>query len=366
MIQSKLLLVEGLPSTGKSTNSGILRTQLHQNGHAVRWIHEIARPHPTLFFHEACLTADEYHQFVVSHPHTKLLLDALAVHRGTFIAVDLLEIEWNHRETFGEDAYRDLAQYDVWNFPLQKYVDVALEKWKSFVDSQILQEEVIILDSSIFQFQIYTFLLEMAPMHVLQDFVKKIYDIIRPLNPVLIYLFRENVEDTIGYLIADRGQEFLERIWRRDCHLPYYRDKQADPVAYKQFLRDYDATLGQLVRTFPFVKIPLEISEAKWSEYMDTVLATLELSSMTPGIATPISGRYVNPGLGQEIAVEGDVLITPGGAHKKLIARRETNHFFLADLPMTIRFQDDALVVTGEQICERWTTSGTVFVRTSS
>ena len=55
---NRIILLEGLPGTGKTTNSYMLFEQLVRNGRDVRWLHEVSQPHPTLFFSESCLTKE--------------------------------------------------------------------------------------------------------------------------------------------------------------------------------------------------------------------------------------------------------------------------------------------------------------------
>jgi hypothetical protein len=43
-------------------------------------------------------------------------------------------------------AILNLKQYDVWNYSIDRYMEVALEKWKSFVDEQMTSDEIVILD----------------------------------------------------------------------------------------------------------------------------------------------------------------------------------------------------------------------------
>ena len=59
---NRVILLEGLPGTGKTTNSYRLFEQLVRNGREVRWLHEVSQPHPTLFFSEACFTKKEYRE----------------------------------------------------------------------------------------------------------------------------------------------------------------------------------------------------------------------------------------------------------------------------------------------------------------
>jgi thymidylate kinase len=45
MIDSQLIMVEGLPSTGKTTNARFIHIQLERNNLKAEWIHEVAMPH---------------------------------------------------------------------------------------------------------------------------------------------------------------------------------------------------------------------------------------------------------------------------------------------------------------------------------
>lgn len=49
MIDSQLIMLEGMPSTGKTTNSRFIQIQLERSSMKTEWIHEVAMPHPVLF-----------------------------------------------------------------------------------------------------------------------------------------------------------------------------------------------------------------------------------------------------------------------------------------------------------------------------
>lgn len=88
MENTRLVMLEGLPGTGKSTNSYFLSMQLGRNGKTVKWIHEVARPHPVLFFSEASLTYDEYNSILESKP----ILNRIAVFRKTQLELTCLNL----------------------------------------------------------------------------------------------------------------------------------------------------------------------------------------------------------------------------------------------------------------------------------
>ena len=64
MIDSQLIMLEGMPSTGKTTNSRFIQIQLERSSMKTEWIHEVAMPHPVLFFDEAGMTYEEYDKFI--------------------------------------------------------------------------------------------------------------------------------------------------------------------------------------------------------------------------------------------------------------------------------------------------------------
>lgn len=130
MQDTKLFLLEGLPGTGKSTNTYLLYRQLPLGGRPARWFHEVARPHPVLFFDEAVLTRDEYAAFIERYPEAEPALGQTAVIRKNTVGLDLLELEWNHGGSVTREALEALRAYDPWNFSLERYKSVALEKWE--------------------------------------------------------------------------------------------------------------------------------------------------------------------------------------------------------------------------------------------
>ncbi|KQL54923.1 hypothetical protein AN964_16390 [Heyndrickxia shackletonii] len=360
-MHSKIIFLEGLPSTGKSTNSRILLSQFESNGYHAKWVHEMARPHPTLFFYESCLTYNEYQSLVQRYPNSSNILNRVKRTRNKYIAFDLLEIEWNR--FLDEEVLHALKQFDVWNFPLEKYIDVALDKWEDFAQQIRKQDQIILLDSSIFQFQIYTFLLENASFSLLETFLSKIYGLLREFNPVLIYFYRDNVNDTITYMEEDRGIQFFINIWERDQHLPYYQNRPKGANGYKEFLRDYQKTAEKLFEIFPFKKLPFEISEGNWSKYVQMILSELEIILTEISVSSLPVGKYVNEELGFEIRLEGSFMIDPTGTRKCLYKKTE-NEYYIENLPVILYLETpDKLVIKGEQLCDRWTTLGLVYRR---
>ena len=298
MIDTQLIMLEGLPSTGKSTNAQFLQVQLERNGKNVKWIHEVTRPHPVLFYDEIDFTFGEYKKFV-------------------------------------------------------------LEKWTHFTEKALSDKtEINIIDSAVFQFQIFNFLFKNKPYKELQNFVRQIFEIIKPLNPAFIYLYRGNAEATIDYLEKDRGTQSLENIWQRDKSQPYYQDKPQGAEGFKQFLRDYAAYAQLLFDSLDCKKMSVEISEADWTSYENKMLSFVEIENIPSPEFLPTNGVYINEEFNYKIIVDGLMITDPDGNNKKLIPKT-ANEFYAECLPMILRFEDSEWVImTGTQINAEWSTTG--------
>lgn len=364
MENTRLIMLEGLPGTGKSTNSHFLSMQLPQEGKTVKWIHEVARPHPVLFFDEASLTYDEYQSIVNKHPQSERILNQIAVFRKQTVGIDLLGIEWNYIDEIGMNAFQALREYDVWTFPLGKYIEVALEKWAFFTETALKKaDDVYILDSGVFQYQIFTFLLQNTPYKKMEQFILNLIKIVKPFNPALLYFYRENARDTVDFLEKLRGNEFLEHIWERDKAKPYYKDKPKGAEGHRQFLMDYADIARRLFDMADCRKLSIEITNQDWRAYEDEMLSFLGAERKPYLDVLPPNGIYRNEVLCLDFEVNELLMKDPYGKERILTPKSDCE-FYVECLPVILRFDGlDRIIISGGQICELWTTTGTQFVR---
>ncbi len=360
---NRLIMLEGLPGTGKTTNSYKLYEQLARNGRTVRWLHEVSQPHPTLFFSEACLTKEEYRLFTEKYPDVAETLSGIAEIRKTTVGIDYLTAA---RRLPGQEKaawYQELLQHDVMEFPLKNYEPAAYEKWEAFVNAALQDDTIYILDSSIFQYQIFTYLLSGAEYRRLAGFVRGIMNMLSPLYPALIYLYRESTMDSIDFIKEQRGIQDLESAWERDKERPYYRDKQQDVTAFFDFLKDYADYASRLYEESKCEKIKIEISAQKWDHYETKMLRFLGIPHQDAPSFQAREGTYANSSLGASFSIRDGILTDPEGARRRLSPKSQTE-FFIEGLPETLLFlEEDSVSLCGQQIIPQWSETGTVYTR---
>ena len=360
---NRIILLEGLPGTGKTTNSYRLFEQLVRNGRDVRWLHEVSQPHPTLFFSEACLTKEEYRLFTEKYPEIADMLGGIAENRATTVGIDYLTAA---RRLPGQEKaawYQELLKHDVMGFPLERYEPAAYEKWEAFVNAALRDDTVYILDGSIFQYQIFTYLLNGAAYPRLAGFVRGIMDMLRPLQPALIYLYRENTEDSIAFIEKQRGIRDLESTWERDKDRPYYRNKQQDVTAFFDFLKDYADCASRLFDDSECEKLRIELTAQDWSLYETKMLRFLGIAHRDVPSFQAKDGIYVNAALGASFSIKDGIMTDPEGTRRRLSPKSPTE-FFIEGLPEILCFfGDDTVKLCGQQIIPQWSETGTVYTR---
>jgi len=362
MVNTRLILLEGLPSTGKSTNADFLRMILERNGVSVKWVHEVAQPHPTSFFNEAGFFNHEYEKFIKNYPESADILNNAAIRRTNTVCVDLSEIEWKHMKSFGGDAFQALKEFDTWIFPIEKYVGFALDKWRHFADEIVKNKNTTyIMDSAVFQYPVFAFIFENKPYNELECYVHKVFKIIETLNPCLIYFYREDISNTINYLEKDRGIAYLDWMGERDKLQPYYKDKPKGAAGFKLFLKDYGYFADLLFESVNCTKLSVEITRGNWEEYENRMCSFLCVDNLSSPAAYPPAGIYINKEFGYKLNVSGLSVIDPVGKTRKLTPKNE-NEFYMGLLPVTIIFlESERLTISGVKINAHWTETGTIF-----
>ena len=196
----------------------------------------------------------------------------------------------------------------------------------------------------------------------MQNFIDQITDIIRPLNPCLIYLHRENAEASINYLENERGTPYLEYIWQRDKNQPYYTGRPYGVESFKQFLRDYSDMADLLYESFPARKTSLDITDGNWGYHEDEMLSFLNVNRIQYPDASPQNGVYKNKALGFVITVDGLSITDPNGNTRPLYLK-SYNEYYVDWIPTILRFENEKIIISGSQTGSRWTTTGMIYTK---
>jgi hypothetical protein len=221
----RLVIVEGIMGSGKSTTMRFIAKHLQDSGHPALAIHERTDPHPVR-------------------------------------ATDELE-HWF-------EPWRDATP--------QNLADRALSRWAAFADETQKNSLIPVLDGQLFHGDLTHLVLMEADSAQLFAYVKALAAVIAPLNPLVLYLWQEDVDEAIRTVCAERGLEWVDYQLNWKLAAPYcVRRGYTGLEGLISLYRDYRQITDDLFRDLPLAKLAIETSGRNWPAYETQILHALSL-----------------------------------------------------------------------------------------
>ncbi|MBQ7756419.1 MAG: hypothetical protein IJ401_03865 [Oscillospiraceae bacterium] len=199
-MDNRLYIIEGLPCSGKSTTSAFVAEFLKNKG-KVEFVDEGSRNHPADY---------EFHGYIdflnlkdFSDDEQKKITAVSEKTKNGYI-VPLAE--------FGGELFDKLIRFKIYDFlDWDKENPVILEKWRSFVDNS--KDDTIYVFNCVFlQNPMCETMMRFGfNKDKSYEFIKEISDIIKPLNPAIIYLKNDDISSSIKKASLER-EGWLEAV----------------------------------------------------------------------------------------------------------------------------------------------------------
>ncbi|MGO4345233.1 hypothetical protein AB4Z45_07005 [Paenibacillus sp. MCAF9] len=209
MNNTKLILVEGLPGSGKTSTARFVKQLLDEQNITNRLFLEGDLEHPADYDSAAYFTQEQYKQILQKYTeqqqliikHSEAKADGYIVYYGKL----LKETDSINSEYFGD--------YDVYNLPLERHQQLIFEKWSDFSRQAINGDEVYILECCFLQNPLTVMLVRDNCSEVeITTCIHELNRLIKQLNPVLLYLYQDDFRHAFPAIIAERPTEWLNFI----------------------------------------------------------------------------------------------------------------------------------------------------------
>lgn len=227
MRDTRVIFVEGIPGSGKSTAAQFLTYQMQRQGIPAVWWYEEIRGHP-LFVFDDLPSLDE--------------------------TVDKL-FSGRHGEV----------------------VDAALARWREFAERQADSPGVTVFDSCLFGYMTWGLFPANVPLPDIAAHVAEVERIIAPLAPSVIYLYQDDVGAALRNIVRRRGDVEPSFI-RRATECPYGKHHGLEGFdGVVRYWSEFRALADRLFADCPFAKLAIENSAGDWPAYEGAMLAFLDV-----------------------------------------------------------------------------------------
>ena len=315
-MNAKLILIEGIPGSGKSVAAQTVARRLNEAGKPVRWWYEEEVGHPIYLFHAATTLQ--------------------AINRNFFSGAH------------------------------ERVVAAALQRWARFADEALRSGTTAVADGTFFGYLTWTLHYLDRPADETLTYARHVQDALAPLDVWLVYLRQRDVVATMRHVLAVRGAGWAERTIRKAAGSPYGRARGLDGFeGLTRFWADYQALADRLFEDVRLPKLAVDVAVGGWADAGAAIEAFLNLpparasQPTDPDYLGRFAGAYRAPDgsvahvtLGDDapadgaLAVRGLRQVWPG---QRLVSVGG-DAFEVLSLPFTIRFEVDTMRIEGPEL----------------
>jgi thymidylate kinase len=229
MLDTRLIIVEGVMGSGKTTLSKTIARRLRQQGCPAKHVPESFREHPT----SVTRTLTHWQKIWIEHTS----------------------------ETF---------------------IIQSLYNWRAFVTEALATKKVYVFDGQVFHGDMTGLVIANTPRTQIIDYIDQLIALILPMRPVFIYLYQTDVAWGLERTATKRGKRFLQRQaeWKVDSPYCLERGYEGIPGLF-QLYREYRELTDDLYMRLTIPKLAIENSAGLWAQDEHQVLTFLGLSNQS-------------------------------------------------------------------------------------
>src|SRR5574342_615839 len=194
-MNTKLILVEGLPGSGKSTTAKLIQEILTEQNVKAELYMEGNLDHPADYEGVAFFTEEEFAQLLEANKGLiQIFKEKAFVKRGRRL-LPYMKIKTELGDEFPDKLLEEVSKKDVYELPLEENIAVIAESWEEFAKQADANDLVYIFECCFIQNPVTVGMIKYgAPDEMSIHYVNKLADAVRNLNPLLVYVKQEDID----------------------------------------------------------------------------------------------------------------------------------------------------------------------------
>jgi hypothetical protein len=210
MINTKLILVEGLPGSGKTTTATITNDILKEWNVVTKLFLEGNAEHPADYEGGSYFSKTEFAQLLEQYKEVQAILVKHVIERCDGFVLPQYKVKQDLAETMVPDSFWDhIWNQDIYELPLEKNIELITDKWKRFLEQAMTGNQTYIFECCFIQNPVTIGMIKYgASQEVVMNYVKQLAEIIEPLNPVLIYVDQQDLSHSFIKAVQERPKEW--------------------------------------------------------------------------------------------------------------------------------------------------------------
>jgi hypothetical protein len=211
MANTKLILIEGVPGSGKTSTARFICDWLEKHGKRPVLFLEGDWHHPADYESVACLTGPEYTELLEQFPEQASFLAQQTWQEDGEWFFSYRKMQHEHGAHMPDALFETLAHFEIYDLPSDRYRRLLLQNWQKFAARAATEDLVYVFECCFLQNPTTTLLARHnLPEAMVRQHIRALAQAIDPLQPKLIYLARQDVAATLEAVRRERPQAWTD------------------------------------------------------------------------------------------------------------------------------------------------------------
>ena len=262
---NRLIIVEGLPCSGKSTTSKYIADSI-----GAKFYDEGSGNHPADYEFHSFIKIKELCSF---SPEEQVLIKQNAVSKADGYIISL--------SLFSGELFDKLLQHKIYDFlPWETESPIMLDKWKEFI-SAVKPNERYVFNCVLLQNPMCETMMRFGfDTQKSSEYINSICEIIRPLDPFIVYLHNDNIRDSIENTVSERGTDWLNSVIDYHCNGAYGKaEKLIGLDGYIKALEERQRRETEILRGLNVQYMIINDPDENWNKTYSRIIQ--ELNTVT-------------------------------------------------------------------------------------
>jgi hypothetical protein len=210
MAATKLILIEGIPGSGKTTAARFVGQWLASQGIRTALFLEGAWDHPADFESVAVFDAQEYAKLLTAFPGEAAFLESQAIVHGGEHFFRYRQLQAAYPDLPGA-LIAELASREIYELPAETYRRLVRQRWQQFATSAAAGDTTFVFECAFMQNPMTMMLgRHDEPAADAGALVLDLAGIVQPLSPRWLYLHTAGVRASLTQVASARPAEWLD------------------------------------------------------------------------------------------------------------------------------------------------------------